>query len=242
MARATRSQEVLQGSGNPTTRNVELGGSQIITGDKTFTLPPRLDSNAVVDQTNHLVPKSYADLVSDASIANDHGYLGWSAPMYASNTSSLLSVGSGAGIITVVRCRRLPASTVTNVIIMVTSAGSGLTVGQCFAALYTASGILIGVTADQATAWQSTGVKPMPLVGGPFSIPAGDYHVGLWYNGTTAPTLLRAGLGFSGAQTNAGQSTANCDVATANTGLTTTAPDPLGAKTVGALLWWTAIN
>jgi hypothetical protein len=122
----------------------------------------------------------------------------------------------------------------------VTTPGSSLS--NCFGALYTAAGALVGQTADMSTAWQSSGLQTMPLVGGPYNVAAGDYYVGLWYNGTTAPTINRSGHGFAAPQTNLGQSAAQYNAAFANTGLTTTAPATIGAKTSGVLHFWVAIS
>lgn len=176
------------------------------------------------------------------SLPADHGYLSWSTPIYAAQLTSLMSVEAAAGTLRLSRNRRVAAGPVTNLVTYVTTAGSGLTSGQCFGALYDASGNLLGSTADQSVAWASGGLKSMALAGGPVTVPAGDYYVGLWYNGTTAPTLLRAGLGIAPSQINANQSAGNYDVAFANTGLTTTAPNPFGATTAGSLLWWTALS
>lgn len=86
--------------------------------------------------------------------------------------------------------------TVANMHIGIQVAGASLTAGQNLAGLYDASGNLICKTADQATAWQSTGMKSMPLTaeaGQSLTIPGGP---GVWIygallaNGTTAPSVI----------------------------------------------------
>lgn len=182
---------------------------------------------------------SFGALSSSAPhLASDRGYLGWTQPIYALSAGSALPT---AGVLNLRRVRRVSAGNVTNIVAYVTGAGSALTAGQCFAALYTAAGSLVAQTADQASAWGSTGVKSMALAGGPLPIDAGDYYVGVWFNGTTGPSLLRSGS-ITNALTNAGLTAPNLETATANTGVTTTAPVTLGAQAVGVFEWWFALS
>lgn len=169
----------------------------------------------------------------------DHNFLAWTVdPGVLPATSSALS---SAGTLHLVRLHVPTAISVTNIVIYVSVAGSTLTAGQCFAALYTAAGARVAVTADQATAWASTGVKTMALASGPFSLTAGDHYVGMWFNGTTGPTLARS-AGLGAAITNIGLSAPNLRCATADTGLTTAAPATLGAQTAAGILWWVALS
>ncbi len=174
-------------------------------------------------------------------LPEDHGLIGWSVPIDYATQVSLLSVEAGAGTLRLSLMRRLPAATITNLHIVVTTAGSGLTAGQCFAALYSRAGTRLGVTADQSTDWASVGVKTMPLTA-PVAVPAGDYYVGLWYNGTTAPTVLRSNQGGVGVQATIGQVAGNFNTSRADTGLTTTAPATIGAQTLSVLRWWVAVS
>lgn len=170
----------------------------------------------------------------------DHGLIAWTVPIDYATASSLLSVEASAGTLRLTRIRRVPAGPATNIVIYVQTAGA--TLSNCFAALYTAAGSLVGQTADQSTPWQSVGVKTMAISGGPISIPAGDYYAGLWYNGTTAPTVLRSGMGSNGPQANLGQSDGNYNTALADTGLAATAPSNIGTQTRSALRWWAALS
>ena len=81
----------------------------------------------------------------------------------------------------------------------------------------------------------------MPLSGGPYPVSAGDYYVGLWYQGTTGPAIIRSGT-VSAVLTNAGLSAPNLDMASANTGVTTTAPATLGTQTASVFEWWVALS
>lgn len=174
-------------------------------------------------------------------LPKDHGLIAWSAPIDYARDVSLLNVEAGAGNLRLSMIRRVPATTVTNLHISISTGGSTLTSGQCFATLYSAAGALLGVTASQHTAWQSAGVKTMALTA-PVAVPAGNYYVGLWYNGTTAPTVQRSGLGAAGGSATIGQVSGTFNAANANSGLTTTAPATLGTQSASLLHWWVALS
>jgi len=172
----------------------------------------------------------------------DHGLIAWSAPLDFTRDTSLLSVEVAAGYLRLSRLRRVPPCSATNLHVCVTTAGSGLTANQCFGALYTAAGTLVAQTGDQSTNWASTGVRTMTLAGGPYTLGAGDYYVGLWYNGTTPPTLLRGGLGAVAGQVDFGQVSGTYNASVGNNGLTTTAPGTIGTQTASVLRWWVALS
>jgi len=125
---------------------------------------------------------------------------------------------------------------------VVTTAGNTLTSGQCFASLFSPAKALLGSTADQSTPWVSTGIKTMAIAGGAQNLPAGDYYVGFWYNGTTGPTFLRTAPVAGASSLNSGLATPNLLWGTADTGLTTTAPNPMGAQTAAGNPWWVALS
>jgi hypothetical protein len=171
------------------------------------------------------------------SVPADHDLIAWSAPIPVQpNATALAPAGTLAGY----RIRRVPATTLTGLVIMVTTAGSTLTSGQCFGAAFNASTkALIDQTTDQATAWASTGVKLMPFAAGPVSWPGGDIDGGVWFQGTTGPTLARAGI--NPAFNNANLSAPNFEVWIANTGLTTAAPGTLGTQSSASNSMWIAV-
>jgi hypothetical protein len=80
------------------------------------------------------------------------------------------------------------AATISSLCVVLGAVGSGLTSGQCLAGLYTASGTLVGITADQSVAWTTAGDKTMALTS-PYSAAAGKYYVALLVNGTTSPNF-----------------------------------------------------
>jgi hypothetical protein len=161
---------------------------------------------------------------------NVNGLAAWSVdPASASSSSANPAAGTAqvAGI-------DVAAGTVSSIWMYVAGAGSGLTTGQCFAAIYQ-GGALLGATADQSTAWQSTGAKQMALTA-PVTVAAGEVQVIFWSNGTTQPTFNRAG---SGGSVNLGVSGATARFGTANTGLTTAAPSTLGTvSTASTAIAW----
>jgi len=186
--------------------------------------------SALASAANHAHP------VSDFP-PSYHGYFAWTQPPKTCSAGQL--VPAPAGTVHFARVHLPVAASVTNVVLFCSTVGSGLTSGQCFAGLYNSAGTLIGTTADQSTNWTSTGTKAMALTGGPFACAAGDYLVGFFYNGTTAPTFLR---GLSQSAVNAGLSAANSLFGTAATGQTTAMPSTLGTLSGASNAWWAALS
>lgn len=174
---------------------------------------------------------------------------GWQAPdrgLLAQNCPYELTGGGNTAVATAGRLEfakvRLPmAASVTNVVMNVQTVGVTLTAGQNFAALFSPAGALIGQTADQAAAWVSTGTKAMALAGGPYTCAAGNYFVGFWYNGTTAPAMLRM-ASIGSAALSFGTASPNLLFGTADTGLTTTAPANMAAQTASTTPFWVALS
>lgn len=169
----------------------------------------------------------------------DRGLVAWT-------TDPLLIQAGGqapgtAGAMQFVRLRLAAPASVAAIRMHVTSGGVSLTSGQCFAALYTAAGALVAVTADQSGEWISTGMKSMALVGGPFDLAPGDYYVAFWFNGTTGPSWARA-TGTGATFANVGVTAPNLFAGTANTGLTTTAPATMGAQSTASTYYWAALD
>jgi hypothetical protein len=98
------------------------------------------------------------------------------------------------------------APTISTIAVYVGTAGSSLTSSENFAGIYNSSGTLKGSTADQTTAWGTTGLKSMALTSAFTSIPAGRYYLAILSNGTTPPAFRApaavpnlANAGLSGA-------------------------------------------
>lgn len=120
-----------------------------------------------------------------------HGFLGWSidpaaATAYCSPSAQKMYLN------------RVPWSTtrtVTNIIGVVLTAGSSLV--NCLIGIYDASGNLLAACPDQATSWNSGGVKTMALTT-PTSIPGTNGYVYVAYiinSGTFSNLWPAAGLG-----------------------------------------------
>ena len=166
----------------------------------------------------------------------DHGLITWSFDPATINATAIIPV---AGQVNLIKLHVPAATTVTNVLFSISTAGSGLTSGQNFAALYNSAGSLLSATADQSSVWNSTGVKVMPLSAAQAVI-AGDYYLAFYSNGTTLPTL-RAG-GNAASIANANLSLANSRFATADTGRTTAMPATLAAFAATAISWFGALS
>lgn len=129
----------------------------------------------------------------------DFGLLEWNYdPLLAGGGTVMPTAGTGYILGVEVREPRL----VTNLNMYLVSSGGTLTANECFAVLYNSSGTKIAATADQSSAWGSGSPKwvSMALVGGPYTLQPGFYAVQVFFNGTTGPSFLRAGLsGTAGA-------------------------------------------
>lgn len=167
----------------------------------------------------------------------DHGLLAWSFPVTEAGNNSTLT----AGVVTLVRVKLDTAQTISNVHCYIVTAGSGLTSGQCFGALFDTSGTRLGLSADQATAWASGGDRPMALTT-PYAATAGHYYVALLANGTTPPALARSTSAGTPAG-NYGLGVAASRFATIGTGQTampsTVAPASFGRSVAG---FWAGLS
>lgn len=191
--------------------------------------PGVIGTSSAVSREDHVHPRA------DWQPA-DHAVVTWAYdPALGSSSSTSLAT---QGTLYCIKLHIPKAQNITNIITYLVTAGNTLTSGQCFAALYQ-NGTLLGVTADQATNWQSTGTKLMPIVGGAVAVAAGEVEVVFWYNGTTGPALLR-GVGVAIA--NLGLAAASSRFGTADTGKTTTAPGTLGTIAALSVAYWAALS
>ncbi|MFF7949136.1 polysaccharide deacetylase family protein [Streptomyces griseorubiginosus] len=166
----------------------------------------------------------------------DHGFLTWTfEPQMCASSGNLPTTGT----LQLARVHVPVATTITNIVLFVQTAGATLTSGQNFAGLYTSGGTLLSATADQSTAWTSTGTKTMALSAAQ-AVAAGDYYIGFYANGTTAPAFSRAAGAFS--IINTGLSNAASRWATGATGLTTALPASAGTLASSSNSWWAALS
>lgn len=114
----------------------------------------------------------------------DYGYVGWTVdPVLAAGTIAL-----GTGNMVLARVKIPKTGTISNVIVTITTGGTSLTAG--LASIYDLTGAQLGVSADQATSWQSSGTKTVALTSPTASQLAGTtVLVAVLAVGTTGPTL-----------------------------------------------------
>jgi len=195
-----------------------------------------LNAAAMIDMENRL--SAYSDsVVPSLAIPTDLGLLGMSHDTAPSSTGTVLPT---AGLVNVTRIYLRASVSITNVCLIVGTAGVTLTAGQNFAALFQGT-TLLGVTADQATNWQSTGYKVMALTGGPFVASVGSVVVAWYANGSTLPGFIR-GASTSSYVLNFGLNAANSRYGTADAGRTTTMPSPLGTITATGTSYWAGVS
>jgi hypothetical protein len=141
-------------------------------------------------------------VVADASL---NGMLAWSFDpgMVAVATAT---VQPASGTVFSARVKLFVPSSVTNILVNIATAGSGLTANQCFAGIYNSSGTRVAVTADQSGSWVGNGAKIMAISGGPVTLEPGVYYIAVVANGTTTPQFYCTNIGPS--ITNMGQTTA----------------------------------
>lgn len=168
----------------------------------------------------------------------DHNMLTWTMDPALTQGGTILT----AGVLHMARIKLPEDSTVTNLITSVTTGGASLTASQNFGALYTSTGTLVAITADQSASWTGAGAKTMALAGGPYSLSAGTYYAALLANGGTPPTFLR-GHGVSTSTLNIGLTAANGRALTSGTGQTTPpASVTLGSASLDFKAWWFALS
>lgn len=115
----------------------------------------------------------------------------------ASCDPALISAGqqpsSGVGVN--FECLIAEAGTISTVVLPLTAGGSGLTSGSNWVAVYNDAGTLIGKSADQTTAFASSGIKEVAITaeaGQSLSVEAGDrVIIQVIATGTTRPQLFR---------------------------------------------------
>lgn len=131
---------------------------------------------------------------SGMSVPSDHGLLAWSYdPILAFGSQGLVS-----GTPSFARVYLREPATITKVWCYLSVLGNGLVSAQNFLALVDAAGGRVGVTADQTSAWGSTGLKSADLVT-PYQADAGAYWVELLSNATTStPSFARPAAPFTG--------------------------------------------
>jgi hypothetical protein len=170
------------------------------------------NSNTVVTNpspTQALISQGILALPAGSFEPADASFLEWNYDPARVHSS----VGPTSGTIQAIRITVRRPITVTNIVLYQQGAGTGLVAG-CLVGLYTSAGVQVGVSADQATVWNSGGqvFKTMALTGGPFLLAPGYYFVLAVANQTAGGTptwgldqsfgagLVNANIGALGAR------------------------------------------
>lgn len=165
--------------------------------------------------------------------AADAGWMGWAFDPALISGSSILT----AGVLYLTRVKVGVAGTAASVSMHVSTAGA--TLSNCFLGLFDSNGTRVGVTTDQSTALQSGGLKTVTM-SATAALVAGPHYVGILTNGTTPPTMTRAG---NSSIVNAGVVAPSLRWATSGTGQTAM-PSTVDLTTAAAssLSLWAAIK
>lgn len=188
----------------------------------TFTGTPAAPTPSAADNSTKVATTAYADAAvlveTTARAAGDAINRATWAPAdlgyLAMSFDPLLIFGSlaefvGNGVITLIRVPVPATISVTNIVVYVGAGNSGPVAAQNFAGMYDSTGARLGVTADQGSAWGSTGLKSMAITGGPVSVP-----------GTLGGFVWIAALQNATGRANWGGTTLSLAAATANAGTT----------------------
>jgi parallel beta-helix repeat protein len=124
-----------------------------------------------------------------------HGLVEWNYDPIAAVASTANSTTLASGTVQLVKITAQTGGTVNNIIVNCLALGSTLTSGQNFAAIFDSSGNRLGITADQTTAWGSTGLKTMALTAGVTLTAGADYYIAFLSVGTTPPKFAQTGVG-----------------------------------------------
>jgi hypothetical protein len=157
----------------------------------------------------------------------DHGLIAWNFAPYNVRASDKIAMTAGT-----LYLAKLPipyATTINKIGFYVAQAGTNLTTGQNYGALYGPTGSLLASTADLTATYGTAGGYLISLTSSQ-PVAAGYVYIGLYFNGTG--TALAAGAGDAPTGLlNFNLTNAGSLFATANTGLTTAMPSSLGTLT-----------
>lgn len=180
---------------------------------------------------------SIGTMTPQVPLPSDIGYLAWSFDPLVLDAATPVTA---TGAIHLVRMVLRGPQTISNIVMSVGTAGTTLTAGQNFAGLYDASGNRVALTADQTTAWGTTGVKTMALTA-PYAASAGYYYVAIVVNGTSSP-LFGAKTNLGAAVINGASPANSSRFATNGTGTSLPATLTLGSNVAVDEAFWVALT
>ncbi|APC46441.1 minor tail protein [Streptomyces phage BRock] len=172
--------------------------------------------------------------------ASDHGLISWTTDTVTASNTSITQ--AGIPIYTKIKLTER-VNLITNILVVITTAGATLTANQNFAGIYDSSGTRLGVTADQSGTWNSTGLKTMALTA-PLTLGPGYYYIALLTNGTTQPTFLAAGATAQGVGINANLTVATARALSGPAGGVTSLPASvtLGSQVLTGAVRWSGLT
>ena len=178
--------------------------------------------------------------VNDPTFAPaDQGLLAWTFdPVACRSGGDTLT----RGVVYLAKVKIVNRSTVvSNILLSVIGLGTALTSGQNFVGLYDSSGNRLAVSADQTTAWGTTGLKTAAIT--PQTLAVGSYYVAILSNATTAAPQFMQGNGASASGLNAGLTTGTARYLTSGTGQTALpATITLGSASTESGSRWAALT
>lgn len=190
------------------------------------------------------VQAAVAEVASEAGATSplwqpsDNGLITWSYdPAEAPNAN-----GGAAGWLLTVLLPIRTQVTVANMHIVVTTGGTPMA-GQNFGAIWSTTGTLIAKTADQASSWNTAGMKTMALTaeaGQSLTLPAGYVIAGYLYNGTGA-SFARANTSTRTELINAGRSSPAMRAGAKGSGFTAI-PSSLSGVSADSQPYWMALS
>lgn len=180
----------------------------------------------------------YGITLPNSPAPGDQNLVAWTydpAHAWGSSTTS-------AGVVQLSQLIVRQPATVTNLIVDVSTGGTGLTSGGNWAGLYNSSGTLLSATADQTTPWGSAGAKTMALTSAQ-AVAAGVYYLALLSNASTTLPAFARGSVLSTSTLNAGVTASAPRYATSGSGLSTLPSSiTLSGATQMAIAWWGAFS
>lgn len=201
---------------------------------------------AFVDQDSRITTNtnSVATLTTQSAqvrngswLPSDYGLISWSIDASQGANSQILTSGTLIMIGVMVRAQ----ANVSNVNIVVSTAGATLTAGQNLVGIYDSAGTKVAESASQEANWTSTGHKQIALTGGPFLLSPGMYYVAILSNGTTPISIPRE-TSLASNIINLNLSVANARVASLAGQTTLPASITLGTRTFDTNSYWAAIS
>lgn len=232
---------------------IRSGGSLTSNAGSTVTL----NGTVAINGSGATIGGSAANDLNEAITPSSAGLIAWDFP-YAFATQGAASTASAAvtgGSLYLAKLVLAAGTVVTNLWFRIATAASGITTGQNFGGLYSASGTLLATSADLSTViGTNTGPIQAALTSAYTVTTSGNYYAAFFFNaGTTEPTLatfanqntVTTGAQDMGSLTTFGNTAAKFPFAINTTGNTTTLPASLTMTSntaTGAYAYWVGLN